>query len=356
MSERHPLLCNLQPWNHCPNDIWLGSTIALHRNLEKFHFPAKLESDKANQIVALLSSDILASEQLQKPTLIKSKEMLPIEREFLIEHFLSYESFQQAHSGEAFIVDQTGEFLGIINLFDHLVLKAIDTREELEQTWQRLVHIENSLNQTINYAFSTKFGFLTSDSAQCGTGLVGYIFLHVPALIALEEFEDVIQKHADDTIQQTGLQGDPNEIIGDLAVFHNTYTLGVTEESILSSLRTLATKLLVEERGCRSRLKHEQGTSSDDIKDRVSRAYGVLLHSYQMETLEALESISLMKLGLDLGWVQGTTQAILNQIFFSSRRAHLFCHYGVEKMNQDELLHRRAEFIHQALKGLTLVI
>ena len=55
-------------------------------------------------------------------------------------------------------------------------------------------------------------------------------------------------------------------------------------------------------RGIRSELR-----SSDDteIKDRVSRAFGVLSHSYQQETLESWSAISLLKLGANLGWVEG---------------------------------------------------
>jgi protein arginine kinase len=352
----HPLLCNESPWNNNSNNIWLGSTIALIRNLEKFKFPAKLSTDKRKQIISLLARDLLASDQLKQPKLFRAEDMPPVEKEFLVEHFLSSQGFHQAYVGEAFVLDTTGEFLAVLNLKDHLLLQWIDPREELETTWDRLVNIELSLNKSVNFAFSSKFGFLTSDPMLCGTGLSVTIFLHLPVLLHhSEHLEEIIKKSKDDGVEKTGLQGDPNDVIGDIVAFHNSYTLGVSEENILSSLRTLATKLVVEEKGLRQHLKQETEAHLADIKDKVSRAYAILLHSYQIEAIEALQALSLLKLGLDLDWLKGASQTTLNQLLFSCRRAHLLCHYG-QKISQEELPHKRAEFIHKALHGIELLI
>lgn len=354
-KSNHPLLCNESPWNRNSNIIWLGSTITLIRNLEKYKFPGKLSGDKRKQIVALLNRDILASEQLKNPKLMPAEEMSPIEKEFLVEHFLTHQSFHQAYTGEGFVLDETGEFLAVLNLRDHLMMHWIDPREELEKSWDHLVKIEMELNKSVNFAFSPKFGFLTSDPTQCGTGLIVNVFLHLPVLLYLDHFKEIFSKNKGEGIGQTGLQGNPNEIIGDIVVFHNNYTLGVTEDNILSSLRTLTTKLVVEEKSMRQHLKRENESALADIKDKISRAYAILLHSYQIEAIEALQALSLLKLGLDLEWLQGCTQIDLNHLFFSCRRAHLLCHYG-QKISQEELPHRRAEFIHKALKGLELLI
>jgi protein arginine kinase len=350
-----PLLCNESPWNNNSNSIWLGSTIALNRNVEKFKFPGKLSSDKRKQIISLLARDLVASDQLKNPKLIRAEDMPPIEKEFLVEHFLSDQSFHQAYAGEAFVLDETGEFLAVLNLRDHLMLEWIDPREELENTWDRLVKIELELSKSANFAFSPKFGFLTSDPGQSGTGLIVTIFLHLPALVYSDSLDEILKKNKDDGVVQTGLQGDPNELIGDIVAFHNSYTLGITEENILSSLRTLATKLVVEEKSFRQHLKQESEIKQAEAKDKISRAFAILLHSYQIEAVEALQALSLLKLGHDLGWLKGTTQTVLNKLLFACRRAHLLCHYGA-KISQEELPHKRAEFIHHALHGLELLI
>lgn len=354
MTEKNKALFSTthHPWTDNPNSIWLGSSVTLLRNLEKFKFPAKLTADKRKQILSLLGKDLLASPHLKNPKLIKAEDLLPIQKEYIMEHFLHPFGFQQAHSGEAFVLDDTGEFLGILNLKDHLTLQWLDYKDELEPTWDRLAKIEMDVNKNIKFAFNSKFGFLTSDPSQCGTALLAYVFLHLPALIYSERLEEVVKKYKDESVLQTGLQGDPAEIIGDIVVFHNAYTLGVTEENILSSLRTLTTKILVEEKSVRTHMKQE---SQSFMKDKVSRAYAILLHSYQIEAVEALSAISLVKLGLDLNWITGVGHESLNKLIVACRRAHLICHHN-EKISQEEVPHKRAEFIHEALKGTSLHI
>lgn len=349
------LICQDNPWNNNKNVIWLGSTLTLLRNLEKFNFPAKLAIDKRKQIISLLTRDLLASKQLKQPKLFRAEDMSPTEKELLVEHFLSSQGFHQAYVGEAFVLDETGEFLAVLNLKDHILLEWIDSSEDLEKAWDHLLKIELELTKSVNFAFSSKFGFLTSDPAHSGTGLIVNVFLHLPALIYTHQLNKVVKKNKDDGVEQTGLQGDPNEVIGDIVAFHNAYTLGITEESILSSLRILTTKLIVEEKSMRQHLKNGNEAEVAEVKDKVSRAYAILLHSYQIEAVEALQALSLVKMGLDLEWLKGISQAALNQLLFACRRAHLLCHYG-QKISQEELPHRRAEFIHQALRGLELLI
>lgn len=354
-KNNHPLLGEQNPWKNNSNVIWLGSTVSLIRNVDKFKFPGKLSTEKKKQIISLLTHDFIGSQELKEPKLIRAEEMSLNDKEFLVEHFLTHQSFHQASAGEAFVLDKTGEFLAVLNLKDHVLLEWLDPREELEKTWDRIVKIESELNRSVNFAFSPKFGFLTSDPTRCGTGLVITIFLHLPVLIHSNRLDEILHANKEEEVEQTGLQGDPNEVIGDIVAFHNSYTLGVTEENILSTLRNLATRLIVEEKSMRQHLKQEPDAELAEVKDKVSRAYAILMHSYQIEVIEALQALSFLKLGLDLGWIKGTSQAILNSMFFDCRRSHLMSHYE-EKIEQEQLSHKRAEFIHKSLQGLELLI
>ncbi|MBA2368162.1 MAG: protein arginine kinase [Candidatus Protochlamydia sp.] len=354
-NNQDAALCNPLPWSINGNMIWLASSLTLLRNIEKFNFPGKLSNDKKKQLFNLISRDLLEMEALKNPRLIKAEGMQPIEKEYLVEHFLTKESFHQASSGEGFVLEQTGESLIAINLHDHLMFHRIDINEELEAAWERICNIEALLSKSVNFSFSSKFGFLTSDPAECGTGLIVHIFMHLPGLIHTGRLEEAMKKNKDDAVEQAGLHGDPKDLIGDIVVCHNNYTLGLTEENIISMLRTLGTKLSVEEKSVRAFLKQGQGAEILELKDKISRAYAILLHSYQIEAVEALQALSLLKLGLDLDWLAGISQTKLNELFFAARRAHLLCRYG-QKITQEELPHKRAEFIHNSLKGSSLLI
>lgn len=346
-----PLLQQERPWLKNENHVWLASTIGLHRNIEKFPFPAKLDIDRKRQITSLVSKEVLQSNFLTKPILIKSEEINPVEKQFLMEHFLTLDGFQQAYGGEAFVLDENGEFFTIINVGDHVQFHLIDCQGELENAWNQVVKIETQIGQLVNYAFSRFFGFLTADPTHSGTGLIVSIFLQPSALIHMGKIQDVRDRLATDSVTITGIQGG-KDIIGDVLVIRNNYSLGLTEENIISSLRVFTTKLIVEESSARSILRQEE---NEEMKDKVSRAYGVLVHSYKIDVVESLNAISLLKLGADLGWLKGVTAAQLNQLFFNCRRGHLLSRFD-EEPTQEEIPHRRAEFIHKVLKDVALTI
>ncbi len=140
------------------------------------------------------------------------------------------------------------------------------------------------------------------------------------------------------------------ELVGDVLVASNAYSLGHKEEKILSVIRTFTTQLAVEEKGLRTRLATDGNVT---IKDKVGRAFGLVKYSFHLETFEALNALSLLKLGVDAGWIKGTDRAQLNELFFACRRANLLVQVA-EDIPQQELAHRRSQYLRQSLENLQL--
>lgn len=353
MPEKNDELLKQQsPWSNNSNTVWLASNISLRRNIEKFKFPSKMDVERRKQIISLLSKEMLTSHLLKGAILLKGEETSPLEKEFLVEHTLTPETFQSAHLGEAFLVERTGQFLASINLKDHLHLQEVDIKGEIEATWGRLAKLESQIGQTITYAYSPQFGFLTADPMECGTGLKAMLFLQLSALIHSGKLTGELEKIKEEQVQTQNFLGHTDSCIGDILVLSNTFSLGVNEESLLATLRNFAHKLIQLETSLRKQMGQEESAS---IKDKVSRAYAILVHSYQIETQEALNAIALLKLGCDLNWIDGISMASLNNLFFNCRRAHLLRHFP-EKVEQEQIPHKRAEFIHKGLQGVKLLI
>lgn len=178
------------------------------------------------------------------------------------------------------------------------------------------------------------------------------LFLQISALLHGGDWPEVKDRLLDDSIEITGLLGKTDELIGDLIVVKNQYSLGVNEESIVSVLRNFAAKVIAEENRAREKIRLN---GSAEIKDKVARAYALLMYSYQIETIEALNEIALMKFGLEMGWIKGITLTELNALFFTCRRAHLLRRQK-EKIAIEEVSRKRAELIHETLKNVILAI
>lgn len=351
-TELHPILQLKSLWEGSAHNVWLASTLLLSRNLAKFKFPAKLDKARQHQVVSLLYEGLKESKELQEPHLFRSEEVGPVEKEFLLEHFLLSDGFYQAHGGEGFILDKSSKFLGIANVNDHLQLLLMDTDQELEKSWNRLTKIETLIGKSVDFAYNSRFGFLTSQPTQCGTALTVSLFLHLPAVIRKGELPELLEKEREEEIAVSGLQGNTSEMIGDLLIARNACTLGISEEYILTSLRMFATRAVVAEVTQRKKLRE---AGDEAIKTQVTRALGLLTHSYQLETIESLNALSLLKLGIELGWIEAPADLNLNQVFFNCRRAHLLTLLE-KRATVQELPRKRAEYLQSIAKQLKLVI
>ncbi|MFT4552787.1 MAG: protein arginine kinase [Chlamydiales bacterium] len=340
-----------KPWVNNDNNIWIASTLKLYRNIAKFKFPAKLDSQGRVQSINIIKRALEKVSSLKDLTLIKAKDSNPHQKEFIYEHFLSKENYLHAHSGEAFILDDTGEVLLTINIRDHIHLQLTDCSNDLEETWNRLIKMEVDLGESIEYAFNSKFGFLSSDPEHCGTGLLAQIYMHVPALILTSQIDEILEKQNKKNVKISGLQSDETSLIGDIVSLHNEQTLGLTTDDIISTMHSAATSFLIAEKSCRTKIKNE---NSPEYRDKVSRAFGLLLHSYRLETQEALEALSLCKLGIDLEWIKSIDHKDINNLFFSCRRAHLQGLFE-EEVSKDQLPEKRSELVKSILKKAKLV-
>jgi len=347
--ESVKIATTLAPWDKNENAIWLASTVTLLRNVEKFKFPPKMEPERKKQLLALLTQALLSLPGLQTPRALKAEELSPLEKNFLLEHFLIFEGISEAQTGQAFVLDDSGRFLALLNFKDHLRLHFLDIAGDLEKTWGELIQVENALGASLNFAFSEKFGFLVSAPTLSGTALVVTAFLHLPTLIHTNTLSEFLEKEKSDTAIYTGLQGNPEDLIGDILTVRNAYTIGVNEETIFSNLRSAILKLVVAEKSARSQIKDG---GSPHLKDKISRALGVVKFSYQLETVEALAALSLLKLGVELGLVKGINVAEVNFLFFTCRHAHLAIQLK-EVSSTEDMAIKRAQILREKFKDVT---
>lgn len=337
-------------WKQSTDPIWLATNVKLVRNLSKFFFPGKLSVETRKQVKGLLKNGLTSSPLLDKPQFLNAEKLTPAQKEYLFEHFLCTEGFHQAQQGDGFVIDKSSTFLGVVNVQDHLQLQLLDCKGEIEAAWNKLLKMEIELGKELSFAFNDRFGFLTADPAHCGTGLLLHLFVQLPALIHTGRLQEVLAKKHLDGVGVMGLQGEPERLIGDIVVLYNTSTLGLTEEDIVTQARSILTLLYLEEKNALNTIRNQP---SQAIKDAVSRAYGLLKHSYQIETTEALNALSLLKLGFRLDWVGGTSLDQLNSLFFACRRGHLQLQAKAD-LDQKELLHSRSALLQEGLKELTL--
>lgn len=347
MSLPSNYLQNIFPFNNEPEAIWLGSCLILRRNLSQYNFPSKLSTPEKEQVLHYLENSF---KEINHPHFFHQKDLSMQEREFIHEHFLLLRGLSEPPDGSGIALEEKGDFLALFNTDDHLQMHMLSPKSNWEDAWNRLITLSEKMEK--NFAFSPKFGYLTSDLTQCGTGLSTHVYLHLPALIHCKQLQNALGQNEEILSMgfSEGLAEDASEFIGDIVIIQNNFSIGMSEDAILHSVQTCATKLIGAEKTIRSHLKENPST---EIKDLISKAFGVLVHSYQLETKEALNLLSLMRLGLALGEIQNVEDQKLSELFFHCRRGRLLQHFPQLK-ESEEIAKKRAAYLQEQLRGISL--
>lgn len=345
------LLTNHPVWGQNNTPIWLASHFSLKRNLSQFFFPEKMSQLEAKKLVTLLEETLLKLPFFKRGFSLTSADLSPIQKEGLAEYFLMDYVYPLDNHPHRYFIDERGGLLVKVLERDHLVLECIESESSWSERWRELVTLEEEIGKIHDFAFDPKFGYLSSNPNRCGTALSVEAFLHTPCLIDLERKETFFDLILDKNVAIRGI-GAQESFIGDLTVIYNLATLGVSEEHILDSIHKMAIRLIQLETLEREKLKERPDPL---IVDRVSRAYGLLLYSRQINTQEALSALSLLKLGIDLQWVDGITDREINELFFKCRRAQIALR-AREELSSEELSKNRAEYLKKQCEKIKLTV
>jgi protein arginine kinase len=90
---------------------------------------------------------------------------------------------------------------------------------------------------------------------------------------------------------------------------------------------------------------------ADMVFDRVGRAYGTLRHAHVIASKEALNLLSLLRLGADLNFFPSETGGTCDSLLMEIQPAHLQLHSG-KKLTPEKRDAIRAEIIRTRLQSL----
>ena len=100
----------------------------------------------------------------------------------------------------------------------------------------------------------------------------------------------------------------------------NQVTLGRSEEELLDNIEGVVRQVVEREEEARDILLRKEKLF---LEDRIWRSYGILKNCHIISSQEALDLISMLRLGLDLGIIKSTTTSLLNELFILIQPAHL---------------------------------
>jgi protein arginine kinase len=148
-----------------------------------------------------------------------------------------------------------------------------------------------------------------------------------------------------------GLYGEGTEMIGNIFQLSNQITLGQSEEEIWQNLYSVTRQLINQEKKAREQLLNE---GREKLADRAGRALGILLHARLLTSQEAMQLLSDLRLGIDLGLLKRIPAKALNELLIVTRPGCLQYLKG-RTLNAYERDLERADQVRMILRDYHLV-
>ena len=329
------------------DDIAISTRIRLARNFSETPFPIAGNQDAILQVRELAGQAILNSEALVDPMEFELPALSDTEKRLLLERRLISRDMLNPNPASVLLADRDESLAVMINEEDHLRIQALSPGFQLESVWQRINQFDDVLASRIPYAFDPRLGFLTSCPSNLGTGMRASVMLHLPGLVMAGQIAAVKQALGKLGLAVRGFYGEGSENFGNLFQISNQSTLGESEPQILERISSIVKQIIIHEKQSRQVLLDQKQSF---LLNQVGRAYGILRHGYMISSEEALNSLSALRLGVDMKMFSSVDIHTVNELFLNVQPSHLQIAEHKE-LSQEERDTARATLIRETLKA-----
>jgi protein arginine kinase len=326
-------------------NVVISSRIRLARNIEGLPFLYKASPQQKEEILERVKDAVSKSKFLKGSNFIRLKNISKLDRQFLVERHLMSPEHMADVEYKALIIDDKEIVSIMVNEEDHLRLQVLQSGFNLVEAWRMADEIDSDLSKRLEFAFSTRWGYLTACPTNTGTGFRGSVMLHMPALVITGQIDRVVQAVSKLGLTIRGFYGEGTEAIGNFFQISNQVTLGRSEQDLIDNIDKIINKILSREFSTRTIIMTKNKT---ELTDRIWRAFGTLKSARIINSSETIKLISTIRLGIDLGIVKDIDMGLVNELFIMTQPAHL------QKMEKRELTAserdlKRADIVRQKL-------
>lgn len=321
--------------------VVLTSRVRVARNFAGFSFPHLARREEKQKILKKVQ-EVVEGEHLR---FFPLSSLSVLDWQVLVEGHLMSLLHAQGGDGKGLVLSQDGSVSIMVNEEDHLRIQCLLGGLRLQEARATVEKVDNLLEGHIDVAFHEEWGYLTACPTNVGTGMRASTLVHLPALVMTNMIPMILQGANQMGLAVRGLYGEGSESQGHLFQLSNSASLGQSEEEIVGKVDSATRQLVERELDTRAQVKREH---FDQIADRVWRAYGILSTAHTLNSAEAMELLSLVRLGVQQEILPPMETALLNELFMMMKPGSLQASSG-EEMGPFERDRLRAAFMRKKL-------
>ena len=326
------------------SDVVISTRVRLSRNIKGIPFINRASKeelkevyDKVKEITPSLGYNL---------KFLSLDDMDSVTKQSLVEkHLISPDFAKTKMPYTAVVINDDENICIMVNEEDHIKLQVFTSGLDIDNLLNLAIEIDEKMESLIPYSYHEKYGFLTACPTNVGTGLKISTLVHIPALQMTGNLNKMLNIINNLGMNVRGLYGEGTKAEGDVYQVSNNQTLGITEKEIAKNLNLLAQKIIDQERLARKYLSK----NSLKLEDEVYRSYGILANARRIGEDEALELLSKVKLGTDLGIIKELNDKKVRELMLYTKPANMQKRLGT-KLSVIDQEASRCEVIKQILQ------
>jgi protein arginine kinase len=300
--------------------VVLMTRVRFARNLANHSFPGWAKEPERREIYARCLNAVASLKEMKKAISAEIPDLTELERQILLERHLISRDLMSMKSGSGFVISRDQTLAVMINEEDHLRIQVIKAGFAFRKVWNLVNAVDTMLEEHLDFAFSPTLGYLTACPTNVGTGMRASAMMHLPALVIAGQMDKVVRAVGQLGIAVRGLFGEGSDATGSIFQISNQTTLGESEEDIIKRLTAVLNTVIEQENNVRERLlEGEPGR----LYDKIGRAYGSLRHGYSLSSSEAMNMLSLVRLGVDLSMFPQELRPQVDRLFMECQPGHV---------------------------------
>jgi protein arginine kinase len=328
--------------------IVLSSRVRLARNLRGFAFPGWAKKPERLRALEQVLPLVEGLPEMQQGFSAAMDRLVALDKQVLVERHLISREHAAKNVGSGIVINRGETVSVMINEEDHLRMQALTSGLQLKSVFQVIDRVDTELEAALDYAYSPRLGYLTACPTNVGTGMRASAMLHLPGLVLSEQINQVVQAVNKLGLAVRGLYGEGTEALGNVFQISNQTTLGEREAEVIERLNKVILQIIEHEENARLNLLEKKPRL---MQDQVGRAYGILTNAGVISSKEALNLLSLVRMGVDLGLCPAGYRALVDELFIVSQPAHVQ-KTAERKLTAEERDLVRADLIRERLKDL----
>lgn len=327
-------------------DVVVSSRVRLARNLERFPFVSRATPAERKSVAEAAREAIESEPLFRECVCCPVCEIDALSRGLLVERRLMSPDFLKGCQERVLFIDAKGIISIMVNEEDHLRIQVLLGGLALCEASRIASSIDRVLTR-LGFAFDSEFGFLTTCPTNVGTALRASVMLHLPALKISRAMPEIIAQSGRLGLVVRGAYGEGTTSAGSLYQVSNQVTLGLSPEELIEKVEVVAGRLVEQEGRARDVLLEGEKT----LEDRIWRAWGTLASARRIGFSEAMECLSLARMGQEAGLGAPFSKMPWGRLFLDIQPGHVQARTG-RQLSEEETEVARAELVRNALDQL----